>query len=498
MPPDIVFNASIGFAPSKSELVFYIPKIERAVGDQHGLFPMKTTGIEFLGRAKIDVRNDFVVPQYRVKGNQSLQKQLEDHADAMLRPGPGQHRTDAQAQQILKGFVQWLDNSKFNYVSAGNFGAIADNAVAKGMMKQSQVNEFAHNFGSMHSDSARLDKCPLSGAQWNVFANVSSPIGNCLNCAQAFALLLFMNGFRREDLMLKEIKGRDGGAIMFKGTNNIRFKEFIDTSKSLTALYRLSGTNGGNIQAQQVTLESGDQPFDNHWIVEWNGKCYDPLYRCSYDNPDSTFDRIGKKGFNTKSISYKVPAIGDWSQGDYFVKTTPPHPEEHILAFSSPQVSTALKIAKTNGDYFIAGELKVGEGHVLLSSEPKTLIPLGLGRVFGLCVPDDVEKAKLFLMSGVMEYERSLSGFKSFYRCASDKSIEFVKKARAFCNKMDNVPTKIFDQTKEKGGWKPYTTWTEQNARKCIYDAMYVSKDVGDTLRKCLWNAFEVPNYCRK
>ena len=96
-----------------------------------------------------------------------------------------------------------------------------------------------------------------------------------------------------------------------------------------------------------------------------------------------------------------------------------------------------------------------------------------------------------------MEYERSLSGLSSFYRCASDKSIEFVKKARVFCNKMEDVPTKIFNPAKEKGGWEPYISWKDENVRQVIYDAMYVSKNVGDTLRKCLWKAFEVPSYFR-
>ena len=96
-------------------------------------------------------------------------------------------------------------------------------------------------------------------------------------------------------------------------------------------------------------------------------------------------------------------------------------------------------------------------------------------------------------MVAVLEYERGLG----FFRCASDRSIEFVKKARVFCNKMENVPTKIFNPTKEKDGWAPYNSWKAEDAPQSIYDAMYVSKKVGDTLKKCLWKAFEVPSYFR-
>lgn len=95
-------------------------------------------------------------------------------------------------------------------------------------------------------------------------------------------------------------------------------------------------------------------------------------------------------------------------------------------------------------------------------------------------------------MVAVLEYERGLS----FFRRPSAESIDFCKKTRAFCDQTANVPRVIYDPTKE-AGWEIYKVWTEDWAREHIYNAMYFPKKVGETLRKCLWKAFDVPSYFR-
>jgi len=45
--------------------------------------------------------------------------------------------------------------------------------------------------------------------------------------------------------------------------------------------------------------------------------------------------------------------------------------------------------------------------------------------------------------------------------------------------------------------WDACKLWSGDDARDAIYDAMYAQATAGTTLRKCLWEAFEVPSIFR-
>jgi hypothetical protein len=121
-------------------------------------------------------------------------------------------------------------------------------------------------------------------------------------------------------------------------------------------------------------------------------------------------------------------------------------------------------------------------------------VPLKAGRVFGWCVPDDDGAARKLLMNAVTAYENSLN----IFRVASDASKVFCRLARKWCGETKTVPKNRIYSSMTQTEWDACNSWTESDARNAIYDAMYAkAATVGTTLRKCLWDAFDVPSIFR-
>jgi hypothetical protein len=491
MPETQIKVQTQDFVVQESELIFYYPKIVKAVGHNEDLFPFEK--IKDVQNAKLNIQGDLKVrnAQWTAQRNPRLQEELDAAAQLLLKPQKRHHRSPIDAQRVLKGFVKWMDNKNFTYVSQQNLEDVAE----YGKMGEKKMEKLSHHFYTNKSNVARMEL--IYHNKYNVFASAGSPMGNCGHVASAFALLLFLNGFPKDTIKISFIEGSGDATqtdIFFKGEANPNLIYKVPSPKGLKApACELSGGREANAGCKQLYPDDADRPFANHYIVKCGTAYYDPLYRCSYDHPDAAFDRIVRVP-GTGDLQCKSPAskVGNWELEDLYRMPD----RKLILKFRSDRICKLLGVS--NETKYIIYKPAMEE-NVVVSDSPKTVtLPHGLGRVFGHCLSDDDEMVKMHLMKAVRAYEKGCTGF---FRSASPESTAFCKKARVFCGEADNAPRndKIYRAT-DGVDWKSGRSWSQQEARGALCNAIFTYSNpplVGTTLRKCLWEAFGVPSFFR-
>jgi len=490
-----------------SELVFYYPKIVKAVGHDRDLFPFGK--IEGTTKAKLltgDLENadSRAFAQWQSTKNARFQKELEETAQKLLatdRRAPA--RTAGDAQRVLAGFIRWLYSTKtnFRYFSDGS----ATDVFHRAGVTAKKLEKLSHNVSTGLTSEKNMERqCNvLDGHHYNVFASVKSPMGNCEHVAEAFALLLFLNGFSLSDLTLCQIQGHGGqgkgAGIFFKGEGNKALDYVLESPKGAPApACELSGGANAKEVCKQLYPKDADRPFDNHWVVKSGGVYYDPLYRCSYKQPDLAFDRIQRvRGEDFVAVACRSPAarIGAW---DLYGSWDLPARNIKIFTFESQKVQQILGVHK--GTKYILHRSEPDERDVVVCETPQRLtLPEGVGRWLGYCLPDDELTLNIRLMRAVMAYEKGCTGI---FRNASPESVQFCKKARVFCGETETLPDnrgKIYRPT-DGVDWKRGGSWSQQEARGALNNAIFTYSNpplVGTTLRKCLWEAFHVPSVFR-
>lgn len=95
------------FVVQESELIFYYPKIVKAVGHNEDLFPFEK--IKDVQNAKLNIQGvdpKVLNAQRTAQRNPRLQEQLEAAARSLLRPQTTHQRSPADAQRVLRGFIK--------------------------------------------------------------------------------------------------------------------------------------------------------------------------------------------------------------------------------------------------------------------------------------------------------------------------------------------------------------------------------------------------------
>ena len=502
---EIEISVTSPFSVQTSEIVFYYPKIIKAVGHDRNLFPfreIKGTKDAKLVTGDLAEADPWAFAQWQSPKNVNFQRHLEEAAQRLLNPNrEAARRTPQDAQRVLAGFIRWLYSTKTNYryFSQGNAFAIFDNAGITGK----KLEKLSHNVTTGLTSEKNIERSDkvLHGHLYNVFASVKSPMGNCQHVAQAFALLLFLNGFSRSDLFLCQIEGQGGqqnsAGIFFKGEGNKDLDYVLPSPKgALAPACELSSGENARAVCKQLSPKDADRPFDNHWIVRSGGVYYDPLYRCSYKHPDLAFHRLQRVRRDEPPVACFSPVarIGAWDLSESWYL---PARKMQIFTFESERVQQTLGVSQETK--YILYRSEAAERDVRVCEAPQRVtLPEGVGRWLGYCLPDDEPTLKSRLMKAVMAYERGCTGF---FRNASTESVQFCKTARVFCGETGTAPNnvKIYRPT-GAADWKEGRSWTQQEARGALNDAIFTNPNpplVGTTLRKCLWEAFHVPSVFR-
>jgi len=489
-----------------NSLLYYLPKIASAVGNNAHLFPLSVLGFtptqwKAGAQGYVDTRAPNIdsglmewkqmtasQEKHRAYNSPFLVDAKKALAEAMITGRYADRRLGHNhATAVLQGFLAWLDKSKFRYVEGPDLRSRGGH-LSEGKYEKQRV---------VHEAGLSLT--------YNLFASVKSPVGNCENTAEALAYLLLVNKIHPRQMELVMIGAENGKTIVFKGEaalNRVARVEAAPANRQSTAVCQVSAT-GGHVKSEVVKVTELDQPFDNHWVVRFQGQYYDPLYRAVYGSLSEAFD-------DAESCTLEIP-LRDGGQDK--IQGSCVSSRHLFVAFASDFVSRGAGLPE--GCKYVAekwplqGDLVTmwnrGGGEAARGVGRSLIVPLEVGRVFGFCVPDQSALIKERLMKAIAQYESSAGGF---WRSVSDQSRDFCKKSRKWCGETGTTPknNKIYSNMRDQekaDQWRGVTTWSSDvEACKAIEQAIAVGyrdpSTVGATLCATLCDAFEVPGFWRR
>ena len=435
------------FKPTVEHVLHYLPKIAAAVGRNSDLLlPIFTEEV-------ISGRNNVLANQLAEKIAKSELKIDKKDRTCLV----------AKAKKILKGFVKWLDDKKYTYNSRS---------------------------GDLLTDR-------VSYTEWedkyNLFYHPSAPIGDCRMTANAFALLLAMNGFPCKELMLVGLQTKNGTEFVFRGGKKIPGVCMVDPidPRALAPMVRFGRGKG----LERVPATDADSPFMNHWVVKYKENYYDANYRAIYQDPENLFaETFGHVMYGNDGapmnreflLNGRVSCSFKALNKIFFLLDEP----ASLLSKACPSLSNK------HTNIYLVGEHKAEEvGDVVMLEGQQ--VSHKHARLFGWCVPDDTVAIKNRLMKAVEAYDKSVTG--KIFRISTDKSKEFCRKSRKWCGKTDLNNNQALSSNRIYGGvnWAHIEVWPDDaTAKNAIYNAMK-SNSVGTTLRRNLCDAFELPDYLR-
>jgi hypothetical protein len=495
-----------------NSLLYYLPKIAAAVGNDPRLFPWPGVGMTATqwkagargyvdAKAPNSVNGAIEVSQmttsqekHRAYNSPFLIDAKKALAEALVNGKYADSNLgDIHATAVLRGFLAWLDKSNFNYVQGRDLNSRANHLSASKYEKQRVLYEV-------------FDGLELT---YNLFASVKSPVGNCENTAAALAYLFLINKIHPRQMELVKFGADNDNTIVFKGEAalaRVARVEAAPTNRQATSVCRVRGT-AGHVDSQVLHVTELDQPFDNHWVVRFRGRYYDPLYRAVYGSPEQAFDEAVSVKFGDNGIPLREREAGHKLEGSNITS-------RHLLIpFTSEFVSRGAGLPKGCG--YVAEQLPLAGNSVTMWDRwgggaargvgRSLIVPLEVGRVFGFCVPDESTHMKERLMGAITRYEATTGGF---WRNVSDQSRDFCKRSRKWCGKVSEAPmkSKIYSNMRDQekaDQWRGVTTWTSDvEACKAIEQAIAVGysgpSTVGTTLCATLRDAFEVPGFWRR
>lgn len=492
-------------------VLFYLPKIAAAVGNDPRLFPLPVVGwsqaqlkagvsgyADTVGLNRDGQRERF---QLTMSDEKSRAYNAPFHMDAKTALAEALVRGtyadsnlgEAQATAVLRGFLAWLDRSAFTYVQG-------EYLTGRGIFLSETKRErqrIVHEWGGLE-------------VAYNLFASVKSPVGNCKNAATALAFLFLVNKVPPRQMKLVCIKSTAASkTIVFKGEASLAGVTLMaaPANRQSTAVCEVSAV-GGHVHSRVIKVTELDQPFDNHWVVMFRGKYYDPLYRAVYGNPSQVFDEAD----NVQLGITLREGEGSHDQTGHFIKDSHTTASHLVVSFQSKFVSGNAALPKGCG--YVAEKMPLATNSVTMwnrwgkavrGGDGSLIAPLEVGRLFGFCVPDERKNIEERLMKAIARYEASAEGF---WRNVSNQSREFCKKSRKWCGKVSEAPlnNKIYSNMREQeraDQWRRVMTWnSEAEACEAIERAIAVGyrgpSTVGATLCATLCDAFEVPGFWRR
>jgi len=345
------------------------------------------------------------------------------------------------------------------------------------------------------------------GISGNVLYNPMESMGNCINVAQGFAMMLVCVGVPVTSLSMayiepnKRKKASQFAYVGAKATHRgaVPYETAVRNRNEYRSLVmRADGERFVAVPGSEI-----DNPFGNHWVVKARGTLWDGNYACRYDEPSQVceaYSAVDLKGrFTQSSWQFLSPLDGS---------------EEQFVAVGTSEGAFKDEIKRVTGDdnggVFVV--VKPGDPgcHVdMPSSEGPKTVPLRLAREAGYVVPDNwstnpVSQAfvKDAVATAIVDYRNDTS----FWNSKSADTDGFLKSAVSWIGPDDArcklVKAKFFEKDDLTGVYKLPEHPMYQNLYYVLgFDPtgeFAVPKSiVGKRLRGFLLKAFKVPAHIK-
>jgi hypothetical protein len=472
--------------PTLADLEKYIPIIERAVLFNDSTLKrhlvITSDQLNFEKQARQAGRDRL---KYLVDGihtNNPYQYRDRFQSDA-LRRRPGKFGNLGNLQFVepaFTHFLNWLNRSGYRYVS--------------------QQSDFA----GVTAD-VMVNYHLQAGIAANVLYNPVESIGNCLNVAAGFGMILACLGVPLsafEYALIKPVQGLEEPYFAYigrkaQGSGAI----FYETSVRNRHEYRSRVMVADRDTFQAAPPNEVDTPFDNHWVIKAKAHLWDGNYACRYDEPSQVCEAYSSELLRGTFI--QPPLQVSWLSplGD--------SGENFVCLEGAGGVLRAEIERVTGGDEgcaYILVKPNAPGCHVDVPFEQGSkTVPLRLAREWGFVVPTGWEGAdrqsEEFVKNAIATAIDGYRNDTSFWNSKSSETDAFLKSAVKWIGDKEARCQKVKSKFFANDNLSTVVELPSHHIYKNLYHVLgfdpirggAVPNVIGRRLRGFLLNAFKVP-----
>jgi hypothetical protein len=488
--------------PTLADLERYIPTIERAVlcdNEQMTSHLVITSDqLRFEKRAGSSGRERLCSLIHGINSSRPYQYRDGTHPVEVMRLRTAgcpavRPRAPMPIETAFRLFLDWLARSGYRYVENQDVG-----------FKLTGDTEF----------NSQL----IKGVNANVLYNPTESMGNCLNVAQGFAMMLVCVGVPISSLSMAYItptKQKRASKFAYVGARASRLGAvFYETAVRNRNEYRSLVMRADGERFVAVPGSEIDNPFGNHWVVKARGTLWDGNYACRYDEPSQVCETYSVGFLKGRFIDNPLDFKGRFHSSQWELFSPLDGSEEQFVGVGKSEGAFKDEIKRVTGSdegqvYVV---LNPGDPwcHVdMPSSEGPKKVPLRLAREAGYVVPDNWstnQESQAFVKNAVATAIGNYRNDTSFWNSKSAETDAFLKSAVRWIGTDDvrckSVKAKFFEKEDLRNVYPLPEHPVYQNLYYVLgFDPTGVhavpKSVVGQRLRGFLLNAFKVPAHIK-
>jgi hypothetical protein len=377
-------------------------------------------------------------------------------------------------------FLNWLNRSGYRYVSQqGDFAGLTADAI--------------------------LNYELIKGIAGNVLYNPIESIGNCLNVAAGFGMMLACLGVPLsafEYAQIKPVKGLKEPYFAYLGRK---------AQGSGAVFYPTAVLNRHEYRSRVMVVDRDtfqaappievDTPFDNHWVIKAKATLWDGNYACRYDEPSQVCEAYSSEPL--KGTFIQPPLQASWlsplgDSGENFVSL---EGADGVLRAEIERV--------TGGDegcaYILVKPDSPGCHVDVPFGQGSKTVPLRLAREWGFVVPAGWDGAngqsEEFVKNAVATAIDDYRNDTSFWNSKSSETDAFLKSAVRWIGDKEARCQKVKSKFFANDNLSSVAALPKHPIYKNLYHVLgfdpisggAVPSVIGKRLRGFLVNAFKVP-----
>jgi len=345
----------------------------------------------------------------------------------------------------------------------------------------------------------------IKGIAGNVLYNPIESIGNCVNVAQGFAMMLACLGVPVSALEfagIEPVKGQKGAYIAYVGRKARNKGAFFYESAVLNRHeYRSMVMVADRDTFQAAPPSEIDTPFGNHWVVKAKATLWDANYACRYDEPSQVCEAYSTEPLRAAFVKPPLQAswlspLGGSSESFVYLGNA-----DHELKAEIERVTGG-----DEGDAFILVNPNAPGCHVDVPFEQGSkTVPLRLAREWGFVVPTGWEGAdrqsEEFVKNAVATAIDGYRNDTSFWNSKSSETDAFLKSAVRWIGDKEARCQKVRSKFFANDNLSSVAELPKHPVYKKLYHVLgfdpisggAVPSVIGRRLRGFLLNAFKVP-----